>query len=180
MIVLDTETTGLLKPGAADIGMQPYITELYACKITPDFEFIGEIETLIKPPIPIGEDTIKITGITNEMVADAPSFIQLYDQLADFFLGETIMVAHNAPFDAGVLAWELTRYGLEFKFPWPKRHICTVEASMPIKGKRLKLSKLHELATGRPHDDGAHRAKDDVMALVRGFKWLVEEGYVKL
>lgn len=180
MIILDTETTGLLHPDASDITKQPYITEFYGIKVTNDFDFVDEIESFVKPPVPIPPEVVNITGITEEMVADAPSFIDLYNDLSNFFLGETIVVAHNAPFDIGVLKWELTRYDLEFHFPWPKRHICTVEGSRHIKNKRLKLRDLHELATGRKHEDGAHRAKQDVMALVRSFKWLVEEGHVRL
>jgi len=180
MIVLDTETTGLLKPSASDIDEQPRITEIYACKVDRDFNFISEINTLVNPMVPIPEDVVEMTGITDEMVANAPTFPLIYDELCDFFLGEEIAVAHNASYDMNVIRWELTRYGKEIHFPWPRRHICTVEDSFVIKNKRLNLSKLHEMATGRPHDQGAHRAKHDVMALVRCFNWLVEEGYTKL
>lgn len=176
MIVFDTETTGLLKPELAEIGMQPYITELYACKVDKDFNFIGEFDTFIKPPVPISEFITKCTGIDDSMVADAPSFLQIYDDLYDFFLGETVMVAHNAMFDKGMLRWELTRHDLELSFPWPKHTVCTVELSQPIRNRRLKLTDLHEIATGRPLEN-AHRAKTDVMGLMRCFEWLVKEGF---
>lgn len=179
MIILDTETTGLLKPWATNPANQPYITEFYAIKIDENWEMVDELETFLKPPIPLPEETIKITGITEEMVAFAPSFIQFYDDLCDFFLGETVMVAHNEPFDAGMIRAELQRHDLQFSFPWPKNHHCTVELSYPIKNRRLRLTQLHEIATGRPHDDGAHRAKSDVMALVRCYKWLHENGFVR-
>lgn len=180
MIILDTETTGLIKPTLTDTNMQPFITELYCCKVTTDFQFISEFNHLIKPPIPIPELITKITGIDDAMLENKPSFIEVYDELADFFLGETIVVAHNAPFDIGMLYWELFRQDLEKKFPWPKHHICTVEKSFGIKNKRIKLRDLHEMATGKLHEEGAHRAKEDVMALVRSFKWLVKEGHVNL
>jgi len=178
MIILDSETTGLLKPSLADIGLQPYMTEFYACKLdNKTFDLIDEIETFVKPPVPMPEEVIKITGITDEMVKDAPTFLQLYDRLYDFFLGETIVVAHNAMFDMGVLRYELTRHDFEFKFPWPKDYVCTIELSKPIRNRRLKLTDLHQIATGKPHMDKAHRAKEDVYALVRCFHWLVEQGY---
>jgi len=180
MIIIDTETTGLIKPTLTDSHLQPFITELYACKITNDFKFISEFNHLIKPPIPVPELITKITGIDDKMLENKPSFIEIYDELCDFFLGETIIVAHNASFDVGMIYWELFRLDLEKKFPWPKYHICTVEQSFGIENKRLKLTQLHEKATGIPHVEGAHRAKDDVMALVRSFKWLVKENIVNL
>lgn len=180
MIVLDSETTGLLKPNLTESYQQPFMTELYCCKIDDDLNFVGEFNHLIKPPIPVPELITKITGIDDAMLEGKPSFIEVYDELSEFFLGETIMVAHNAPFDAGMIYWELFRHDLERKFPWPKHHICTVEESFSIENKRLKLGYLHKLATGRPHEEGAHRAKKDVMALVRSFIWLVKQGHIKL
>lgn len=178
MIFIDLETTGLLHPEAADISQQPFITEFYAIRINENWDVVDEIETFMKPDIPIPEIVTKITGITDEMVRGAPTFIEMYDRLCDFFLGETVAIAHNATFDMGVLRFELERYGLQFNFPWPKKYNCTVELSYPIQNKRLKLTQLHEIATGRPHDDGAHRAKNDVMALIRCYRWLMEKGFV--
>ena len=179
MIFIDLETTGLLKPDATDIKFQPYITELCVIKTTSNFEMIDEIETFIKPPVPIPEVCVKITGITDEMVSAAPEFIEVFDELAEFFLGEDIAIAHNASFDLGVLKYELRRHGLEYNFPWPIKHHCTVELSRCIRNARLKLSDLHQLATGKPHIEGAHRAKHDVYALIRCYEWLRKEGFVK-
>lgn len=173
MIFIDTETTGLLKPDAASLHLQPYITEVYAVRVTDDLEFISEVETFVKPPIPIPDIVTKITGITNETVSRAPKFIGVYNQLVELFLGETIVVGHNISFDLGMLYCELARHSFEFHFPWPRTWICTVEKSVPIEHRRLTLSRLHELATGAPHD-GAHRARADVEATIRGYKWLKE------
>lgn len=180
MIILDTETTDLIKPNAIDINRQPYLVEIYCAKLNKNFEFIDEFESFVKPPIPIPEESFKVHGISDEMVATEPTFIGIYKELCQFFLGETILVAHNATFDVGVLSYELIRYGNEYKFPWPTRHVCTVEASMHIKNKRLKLRDLHELATGRKHLEGAHRAKEDVFALIRCLNWLVKEEGLEL
>jgi DNA polymerase-3 subunit alpha (Gram-positive type) len=178
MIFLDTETTGLLKPAAIRTIEQPFIIELYACKVDKDFKFIGEIETFIKPPVPISEEITKITGIDESMVKDAPTFIEVYKDLVDFFLGEETLIAHNAPFDVGVLYWELFRADKEKHFPWPHRHVCTVERTMPMENRRLPLAKLHEKLLGKPHEN-AHRAKDDVHALIRCYIQLKEMGYVE-
>jgi DNA polymerase III epsilon subunit-like protein len=176
-VVIDTETTGLLKPSPVDKNMQPFITEFYGIRINKNWEVVGEFETFIKPPMPIPDEVVKITGITDEMVANAPTFIEVFDDIVELFHGARRMVAHNLSFDAGVLRQELERHDLAFKFPWPPEWHCTVELSKSIRDKALKLRDLHEIATGTPHEDGAHRAKNDVMALVRCYKWLCDKGF---
>lgn len=178
MIFLDTETTGLLRPTASSLSDQPRITEVYLLKLDESLQIVDEIETLVNPTIPIPETITKITGITDEMVAGCPTFPMLYPRLCEFFLGERTVVAHNCSFDMGVFWAELARMEAEFKFPWPQEWICTVERSFHLKNKRLKLSDLHEMATGKPHVDNAHRAKDDVHAMVRCYLWLKEGGHV--
>jgi len=178
MIFIDTETTGLLKPDVADLSLQPSITEICAIRLDDDYEFLGQVNTLINPEVEIPEFITKITGIDAELVKDKPTFIEVYDELVDLFLGEQVVVAHNAPFDMGMLWTGLARHGLEYKFPWPPIWQCTAEASMKIEGRRLKLRDLHELATGRKHEEGAHRADADVHALIRCHKWLTSENYV--
>ena len=173
-IVFDTETTGLLKPNLNELSAQPYITEIYCCKIDNDFKIIDEFESLVKPPIPISAEITKITGITDEKLKDAPSFIEIYDLLAEFFLDTYTLVAHNLPFDRDMVANELRRIDKLLQFTWPPIHYCTVEKSMYIKGHRLTLGNLHKLATGNMPEK-AHRAKDDVFSLIRCYHWLLEK-----
>jgi DNA polymerase III epsilon subunit family exonuclease len=177
MIAFDLETTGLLKPDLCELHYQPFITEIYLCKFDWKGNILQEFETYLKPPVPIPEEVIEITGITNEMVRSAPKFIEIYDELCDFVLGETTIFAHNCSFDIGVLACELQRKDLELRFPWPKNQICTVEASYPIQNKRMKLDDLHRMATGKGIEN-AHRAKNDVVAMVRIILWLKEQGFI--
>lgn len=174
LLFIDTETTDLLKPDAANLNLQPHITEIYCVKLTDDLEFVEEFDTFVKPPVPIPQFITQKTGISDETVAGAPPFALVYDELAKFFLGQDAAIGHNISFDLGVIYCELARLNLEFHFPWPKRWICTVEKSMPIEHHRLTLSKLHALATGNPHE-GAHRARGDVIALVACYKWLREQ-----
>lgn len=179
MLATDTETTGLLKPEQTQLHLQPFVTEIYICKFNDKFEVIDEFDTLIKPPFPIPEFIQRLTNITNEMVADAPEFIEIYDDLCDFVRGEEIIFAHNASFDTGVIRYELERHDLQYKFPWPSRQLCTVELSEPIQNKRLKLHQLYEIATGKKEIIGAHRAKTDVLAMVECIKWLNQHGFWK-
>lgn len=177
MLAFDTETTGLLKPEASELHLQPFITEIYIAKFREDFEVYDEFETYVKPPVPIPEEVSKITGITDETVKNAPTFIEVYDDLCSFILGEDTIFAHNASFDISMFANELRRVDMLLKFPWPKNQICTVEASFPINNKRMKLGDLHKLATGMELLN-AHRAKNDVLGTVRCIKWLAEKGLV--
>lgn len=173
-VLVDCETTGLLAPSTAPISQQPYITEIFCLKIDDEFNIVDKLYSLVKPPIPLSAEVIKITGITDAMLKDAPTFMEVYPFLSEFFFGCDTFVAHNASFDAQDIYYELCRINKQYMFPWPPKHHCTVELSMPLKGHRLKLTQLHELATGKPHDEGAHRAEADVMALYRSYKWLME------
>lgn len=178
MIAGDFETTGLLKPDLIDARLQPCITELYFCKFDYTGKIMAEFETFVRPPVPIPENVIEITGITNEMVADAPTFVEVYDDLCAFFLGEDTFFAHNCSYEIGVLSCELSKYDLEFRFPWPKNQICTVEVAYPIQNKRLKLGDLYKIATGKEMGF-AHRAKADVVAMVEVIVWLKKQGFLK-
>lgn len=171
MIALDTETTGLLRPGATELWLQPFMIEIYIAKFDKDFVIYEEFNQLVKPPVPVSEEITKITGITNEMLEYEPSFIEIYRDLCEFVKGEDTVFAHNATFDMDVIKTDLDRHNLVTKFPWPMNQICTVEASMPIKNRRLTLAKLYEMATGKKIVD-AHRAKNDVLPMVECIEWL--------
>ena len=177
--MFDTETTGLLKPESASLDKQPYITEFYGVKLSEEFQIQDELESFVRPPISIPEEVVKISGITDDDVKDAPIFPIFYQRLAKFFTGVDCLVAHNLPFDLGMLNNELRRIDKVNKFPWPRHHICTVEKSMHLRGHRLSLSKLHMATVGTGFKD-AHRAKNDVFALVRCFHWLTENNHINL
>jgi len=170
MLAFDTETTGLLRPEATELWLQPFIIEIYICKFDNDFKIVGEFEKLVKPPVPISDEITKITGITNQMVEDAPTFIQIYHELCDFVRGEKTIFAHNCTFDIGMIQNELARHNLVTNFPWPSDQVCTVEASMALQNKRLTLEKLCALA-GITYEEG-HRARNDVMMMVSCIEWL--------
>ena len=179
IIIFDCETTGLLAPMATKIESQPYLTEAYCVRLTKDFEFVEEFESMVKPPVPISEEITRITGITDETVKDAPNFIQIYDELYDIFECCRNVSAHNAMFDLGVLNRELFRYDKEMEFNWPKNKFCSVEASRHYFNKRLTLQKLHEHLFGVGFE-GAHRARHDVEATAKCFMKMVELGDIKL
>ena len=176
-ILFDTETTGLLKPQISKISAQPYIIEIYACRIDDNFKLVGEYEAYIKPPIELSEEITRITGITETDLKDAKPFIHHIKPLQELFLGVEKMVAHNLPFDRSMLANELVREDMILNFPWPSKHICTVEKSLPLFGHRLSLAKLHQALFNKDFKD-AHRAKNDVYALVRCYKEMINQGLI--
>lgn len=177
--LFDTETTGLLKPSPAGLDQQPYIIELYACIVDENFKLQREFETFLNVDFPLEDIIKKITNITDEMLVGQPKFAEIADKFAEFMTGVDAIVAHNLNFDSSMLANELIRCDRLIKFPWPRHHICTVERTMGLKGYRLKLSDLHKEVTGKDFAD-AHRAKNDVHALVRAFRGLVDKGIIDL
>lgn len=182
MILFDVETTGLAKPDAQPVKEQHRIIEFAAVKL--DDETLEETEEfcqLIHPGVPLPPVITKITGITDAMLRDAPPFKEVLRPLKKFFLGEKNLVAHNLGFDRSMLAWELERLGHEHRFPWPPRHVCTVEASTQFhpEGKNMKLGDLYTLATNGGQIQGAHRGLTDVRAMAVCVRWLADKGIIR-
>lgn len=178
MICFDTETTNLTSPEAAPLEQQPRVMELAA--IILDDKTLKEqrrFEFLCDPRMPIPLESIKITGITNEMVKGKPPFVKFVPELTEFFLGQRIVAAHNLSFDLTVLRYELQRLGKVTAFPWPPTQLCTVEKTVALHGYRMKLGDLHLELTGREHKD-AHRAMADVEALCDVVRVLRKKGIV--
>ena len=102
-VSLDIETTGL----------SPYndkILEISAVKYNK-FEEVEKFSTLINPGISIPRKITKINGITNQMVKDSPTIYIAIRQFYDF-VGDSIIVAHNATFDMNFLDCNARQNGL--------------------------------------------------------------------
>ena len=176
MLILDVETTGLVKPELVPLHEQPQIIEFAGIKLDDyTLEETERLSFLVNPGCTLPEVIVKITGLTDADLKDEQPFASSYHELVNFFIGEYYMVAHNLDFDKSLLKFELMRIGKEFAFPWPPRQVCTVEASYGIQNKRLKLGALHQLVTGTDFKD-AHRAMADTEALVRCVRWLRAQG----
>jgi DNA polymerase-3 subunit epsilon len=107
-VFLDLETTGL---SPKDDG----ITEIGAI-ILEEGRPVREWSTLVRPAKPIPPEIARMTGITNEMVRDAPSFGEVAGQLAALLDG-ALLVAHNARFDYGFLKQAFAREDVPFFVP---------------------------------------------------------------
>jgi len=112
-VVVDVETTG----GRSSFDR---VTEIGAVKMR-NGRVTGEFQTLINPGRPIPKMIVELTGITDEMVGDAPRFEEVGEEFLAFF-GDAIFVAHNARFDYGFIQKELARTGTDFSHPT----LCTV------------------------------------------------------
>ncbi|WP_298991716.1 DEDD exonuclease domain-containing protein [uncultured Pseudokineococcus sp.] len=155
-VVVDLETTG----GSARTCA---ITEIGAVKVRGG-EVLGELSTLVDPGGPVPPLITVLTGITDAMVAAAPPVDQV---LAAFweFVGDAVLVAHNAPFDTGFLRAAGARSGR----PWPGNEVvCTVSLSRAVLGRDEVRD--HKLGTLAAHLGSAttptHRALDDARATV--------------
>ena len=96
-VILDTETTGLTHSAeAVSIGVI-------------DHTGLVLLDTLIKPTRPIHANVTAINGVTNEMLADAPTFLQVLTDLHSAVAGKTIVV-YNAPFDRRIIAQSYEPY----------------------------------------------------------------------
>lgn len=174
MIVLDTETTGLLLPETADPAEQPRIIDLAAMKLCPRTgEELGRFQTLIQPGCPLPTEITKITGYTDADLAGAPTFAEVLPKFAEWMLGARAWCAHNMPFDRDMIWYELVRLDAQKRFPWPPRAICTAAMygdEFGLRGangrpRNPKLVELYKAKLGRELQQ-RHTAMADVEALV--------------
>ena len=102
--VVDLETTG---------GSNEYeaITEIGAVKYRAGEE-VGRFTTLVNPQRAIPPFIVLLTGITDTMVCNAPTIEDVLDELLEF-IGDSVLVAHNARFDIGFINAALGRDGRE-------------------------------------------------------------------
>ncbi|MBO5067166.1 MAG: 3'-5' exoribonuclease [Clostridia bacterium] len=154
-VVFDTETTGLdfMNNGITEIGA----VKLVGGKITEQFT------TLIKPDYRITEENVAITGITEEMVKDAPRISAVIPDFMKFIDGCTL-VAHNAEFDMKFLKRFAGAEEYEVKNP--------VLDSVEIARSVLPQLRRHDLHTLAEHFGVVfhhHRALSDAYATAEIF-----------
>lgn len=106
-VAFDTETTGLW--AAAN-----RIVELAGVRFHLDDDHTETYQTLINPERPIPAEVVEIHGINDEMVAEAPLAKEALAAFADFCGGDSILIAHNAPFDISFVGHELQRASMTF------------------------------------------------------------------
>ena len=150
---LDLETTGATP-------LRDRITEIALVRFENGVE-VARWQTLVNPETSIPPFIQQLTGITNDMVQDAPTFAQVADKLAAFLEG-AVMAAHNVRFDHGFLKSEYRRLGQTLR----QRVLCTVKLSRKLypqhRGHGLDaIMHRHQLTT-----EMRHRAMGDVELMI--------------
>jgi len=161
MVIVDLETTGT---SASD----HRIIEIGLCEIRHG-RLVDEWESLINPQLPISPFISNYTGITNAMVATAPTFASVAPRLYERLQGK-LFVAHNARFDYAFLQQEFLNAGLDFQ----PSQLCTVKLSRRL----YPTERQHSLdALIRRHAlpiEARHRALGDARS-VWSFLQLVQD-----
>ena len=153
VVVVDLETTGLHAAGG------DRIVEIGAARFR-DGEPVSEFDVLVNPMRPISPGASRVSGLTDDMVADAAP---IRDVLPAFFafVSDSPLVAHNAVFDLSFLACAASELGMS---PRDNLVICTCELSRAVL-PRLRSHSLANLVTALDLDaQVAHRALKDVHA----------------
>jgi len=167
-VVLDLETSGAsARTGSA-------ITEIGAVKVCGG-DVKGTFHTLINPSTPLSPFIVELTGITDQMLADAPSIETVLPLLCEFIGSPevSVFVAHNAPFDLSFLKTASALHG----YIWPDFRVLDT-----VKLARLVLTKddvaNYQLGTLAEYFDTHvapnHRALDDAQATVDVLHGVIE------
>ncbi|MCM1053625.1 MAG: exonuclease domain-containing protein [Ruminococcus sp.] len=165
-VVFDLETTGL-EPKLCEI------IEIGALKYK-DNKLVEEFSVLIKPKNSISSEITKITGISNEMVKDAPSIEEVLPKFIDF-IEELPLVAHNSSFDLSFIEENIKVLGLEMI---KNTNIDTVELAR----KYIPRAYNYKLTTLKNYfklEYGSHRSIDDCRTTNYVYEYCKKEALVK-
>ena len=159
--VLDLETTGFS-------AVTEKITEIGVMKVK-DGEVIDEFSCFVNPEKHIPERVTEVTNITDEMVKDAETIDKVFPKLLEF-LGDSVIVAHNAGFDVGFLKQNAKALGYEFDYTY----LDTLSLAKDLfpDYKKYKLGKIAENLGIKV--EVAHRALDDVDTTVKVFNVMLD------
>ncbi len=157
LVAFDTETSGAY-------AIESEIIELGAVKYFQG-QIIDRFQTLLKPKEFLQESSIRIHGITNEMVASAPNMSEKINQFYQFIDG-SLLLAHHAPFDLGFLSYAFESHQVELPH--------TLNLCSSLLSRALLSTTNHKLQTLIKElkliGGDAHRAYDDAYACFQVFE----------
>ncbi len=166
-VIVDVETTGGSPQNSK-------ITDLAMYKFD-GIKIVDEFITLVNPEVQIPDFIVRLTGITDKMVENAPKFYEIAKQILEF-TNDCVFVAHNVSFDYGMFRSEFRHLGYDFRLP----HLCTVRASRDIIPGHASYS------LGKITKDlgitivGRHRAGGDALATCKLFELIYTKNEDKL
>jgi DNA polymerase-3 subunit epsilon len=160
--ILDIETTGgkFNEEGMTEIAIHKF----------DGHHVVDTFISLVNPEKPIQEFVVRLTGINNKMLKNAPKFYEVAKRIVEI-TKDCIIVAHNSSFDYRILRTEFQRLGYDFE----RNTLCTVELSQSLIENQpsYSLGKLTK-SLGIPITE-RHRANGDALATVQLFKLLLEK-----
>ncbi len=149
-VAFDLETTGLSS-------RTDRIIEIGAV-ILKDGQEVDRFQTFVDPERPLERKIVELTGITDEMLQGAPKIEEVLPKFLDF-IGDRILVAHNADFDTGFIRSECQRLGYEYRYTSADTLILSQNLLTHL--NKFKLNIVSN-ALSLP-DFNHHRAGDDAM-----------------
>lgn len=160
--ILDIETTGgkFNEEGITEIAIHKF----------DGHTVVDQFISLVNPEKPIQEFVVKLTGINNKMLRNAPKFHEVAKRIVEI-TSDCVLVAHNSEFDYRILRTEFSRLGYSFL----RNTLCTVTLSKKLIPEQPSYS-LGKLCRniGIPVTE-RHRANGDALATVQLFKLLLEK-----
>lgn len=163
-VVFDLETTGAKCPPCR-------VTEIGAYRIE-NGKIVSEFQTLINPEMMIPPFITQLTGISDSMVKNAPKFGEIALNFLEF-IGDAVLVAHNAHFDIRFLNHEIGRVFDNYRVANP--HLCTVQLSRKLLPD-IENHRLHTVADYYSINiENRHRAADDAHATAKIFVNLLNQ-----
>lgn len=170
-VVFDIETTGFSS-------INDKIIEIGAIKIK-DGKIIGRFSEFVNPQIPIPGRIVDLTSITDSMVSGADPIEKILPEFIDF-IGDSVVVAHNAGFDTGFIKKNCRDMDMEFKNPIVDTVLLSRFLFPELKKFKLNVVAKHLGISLENH----HRAVDDARAtadiLLRCFKILKDRNILNL
>ena len=167
-VIVDLETTGASPKNGSSI------TEIGAVKVRTG-EVIDQFESFVNPLAAIPNYITELTGITNQMLLHAPIIDEIFPNFLEFVGNheDTVLVAHNAPFDLSFLK----SAAKDLDIAWPKyRTIDTVTIARQLLTKEdvpnCKLATLAQFFGTKVEPN--HRALDDAKATTEILHGLIE------
>jgi len=162
-IMFDIETTGL-KPDLCGI------TEIGAVRVKKG-EVVDEFDTFVNPETPIPAAITELTGISDDMVRDAPDIGTALDMFYGFCGKNAVLVAHNANFDAGFMKVHGLRCGRPFEYTYIDTLALSRFCFPELKKHKLDIVAEHLKLPPFKH----HRACDDARVLAGIWKGICDK-----
>ena len=148
----DTETSGL--------GAKAGVVEIAWIETDENFNVLSTERSLINPEVPIEFGAMGVHGITNEMVADAPTLQQYMDGLGNPLFGDKVLCCHNAAFDVKFFAPHMNA---------DLQTLCTLKCARILypDAENHKLQTLKWMFGLDGEHDKAHTALEDVIVTIQ-------------